>query len=224
MIAEQVSKNKNTITIVAFILVCIALNIEKIAFIAHFSLSEFIRDYVHLFPLLFVAVVFLQKKSNRLEINDAELWEVKKNKTLQINNTKSMLRYAMVAIVGFVFLFSNIYSSRQGISGYNKTILFSLALMIAITLIYNYLKSGFLAGYCSKGILYGYPSKIMLIIWDDLADFELHDRYKTITIYSKPHLSLKQITLKNDEHYEIIKNLVSQNLTYENVTKLLTED
>ena len=32
MIAEQVTKNKNTITIVAFVLVCIGLNLENIAF------------------------------------------------------------------------------------------------------------------------------------------------------------------------------------------------
>ena len=130
----------------------------------------------------------------------------------------------MVASVGFIFLLSNIYNSNQGISGYNKTILFSLALMIAITLIYNYLKAGFLVGYCSKGVLYGYPSKTMLIIWDDLADFELHEKAKTITIYCKPQLSLQKITLKNDEHYEVIKDLVTENLSYKNVTKLLTED
>jgi hypothetical protein len=224
MIAEQVTKNKNTITIVAFVLVCIVLNLENIASIAHFSLPEIIRHYAHFFPLIFVAVVFLQKKSHRIEINDDELWEVKRKKALQVNNTKSMLRYMMVVSVGFIFLLSNIYNSNQGISGYNRTILFSLALMIAITLIYNYLKTGFLVGYCSKGVLYGYPSKTMLIIWDDLADFELHDKSKTITVYCKSQLSLQKITLKNNEHYEAIKNLVTENLTYKNVTKLLTED
>ena len=224
MITEQVTKNKNTITIVAFILVCIILNLESIAAIIHFSLPEIIRNYAHFFPLIFVAVVFLQKKSTRIEINDNELWEVKKKKTLQVNNTKSILRYTMVASVGFIFLLSNTYNSKHGISGYNKTILFSLALMIVITLIYNYLKSGFLVGYCSKGILYGYPSKIMLIIWDDLSDFELHDKSKTISVYCKENLSLQKITLKNDEHYDAIKNLVKENLTYKNVAKLLTGD
>jgi len=224
MIAEQVTKNKNTITIVAFVLVCIVLNLENITSIFHFSLPEIIRNYAHFFPLIFVAVVFLQKKSHQIEINDDKLWGVKKNKVLQLNNTKSILRYAMVASVGFIFLLSNIYNSNQGISAYNKTILFSLALMIAITLIYNYLKAGFLVGYCSKGVLYGYPSKIMLIIWDDLADFELHEKAKTITIYCKPQLSLQKIILKNDEYYELIKDLVTENLSYKNVTKLLTED
>jgi len=224
MIAEQVTKNKNAITIVAFVLVCIVLNLENIASIFHLPLPEIIRNYAHFFPLIFVAVVFLQKKSHRVEINDDELWEVKRKKALQINNTKSILRYAMVASVGFIFLLSNIYNSNQGVSGYNKTILFSLALMIAITLIYNYLKAGFLVGYCSKGVLYGYPSKIMLIIWDDLADFELHEKAKTITIYCKPQLSLQKIILKNDEYYELIKDLVTENLSYKNVTKLLTED
>ena len=134
MIAEQVTKNKNTITIVAFVLVCIVLNLENIASIFHISLPEFIRKYAHFFPLVFVAVVFLQKKSHQIEIYDDKSWEVKKNKALKINNTKSILRYIMVASVGFIFLLSNIYNSKQGISGYNKTILFSLALMIAITL------------------------------------------------------------------------------------------
>lgn len=224
MIAEQATKNKNTVTIVAFILVCIVLNLENIASIVHFSLPEIIRNYAHFFPLIFVAVVFLQKKSHQIEINDHKLWGVKRKKTLHINNTKSMLRYIMVASVGFIFLLSNIYSSKQGISGYNKTILFSLALMIAITLIYNYVKTGFLVGYCSKGVLYGYPSKTMLIIWDDLADFELHEKSKTISIYCKPQLTLQKITLKNEEHYEAIKTLVTENLTYKNVTKLLTGD
>ena len=224
MIAEQVTKNKNTITIVAFVLVCIGLNLENIASIFHLPLPEIIRNYAHFFPLLFVAVVFLQKKAHQIEINDDQLWKVKKKKALHINNTKSILRYAMVASIGFIFLLSNIYNSNQGISGYNKTILFSLALMIAITLIYHYLKAGFLVGYCSKGVLYGYPSKTMLIIWDDLADFELHDKSKTITIYCTPQISLQKITLKNDEHYEAIKNLVTKNLSYKNVTKLLTED
>ena len=224
MIAEQVTKNKNTITIVAFVLVCIVLNLENIASIFHLPLPEIIRNYAHFFPLIFVAVVFLQKKSHRVEINDDELWEVKKKKALQVNNTKSMLRYIMVVSVGFIFLLSNIYNSNQETSGYNKTILFSLALMIAITLIYNYLKAGFLVGYSSKGVLYGYPSKTMLIIWDDLADFELHEESKTITVYCKSQLSLQKIILKNDEHYEAIKNLVTENLTYKNVTKLLTED
>ena len=224
MIAEQVTKNKNTITIVAFILVCIVLNLENIASIFHLPLPEIIRNYAHFFPLLFVAVVFLQKKSHQIEINDDQLWTVKRKKVLQVNNTKSILRYAMVASIGFIFLLSNIYNSNQGISGYNKTILFSLALMIAITLIYHYLKAGFLVGYYSKGVLYGYPSKTMLIIWDDLADFELHDKSKTITIYCTPQISLQKITLKNDEHYEAIKNLVTKNLSYKNVTKLLTED
>mgnify|MGYP006100775343 CR=1 FL=1 len=224
MIAEQVTKNKNTITIVAFVLVCIVLNLENIASIFHLSLPEIIRNYAHFFPLIFVAVVFLQKKSHGIEINDDELWEVKRKEALHVNNTKSMLRYSMVASVGFVFLLSNIYSSKQGISGYNKTILFSLALMIAITLIYNYVKTGFLVGYCSKGILYGYSSKTMLIIWDDLADFELHEESKTISVYCKSQLSLQKITLNNHEHYEAIKDLVSENLTYKNVTKLLTGD
>jgi len=224
MIAEQVTKNKNTITIVAFVLVCIVLNLENIASIFHVSLPEFIREYAHFFPLVFVAVVFLQKKSHRIEICDDKSWEVKKNKALKINNTKSILRYIMVASVGFIFLLSNIYNSKQGISGYNKTILFSLALMIAITLIYNYLKTGFLVGYCSKGVLYGYPAKTMLIIWDDLADFELHEKSKTIVIYCKSQLSHKKIMLKNEEHFEAIKILVTENLTYKNVTKLLTED
>ena len=84
MIAEQVTKNKNTITIVAFVLVCIVLNLENIASIAHFSLPEIIRNYAYFFPLIFVAVVFLQKKSHRIEINDNELWEVKKKKALQV--------------------------------------------------------------------------------------------------------------------------------------------
>ena len=224
MITEQVIKNKNTITIIAFVLVCIFLNIENIASIVHFSLPEFIRNYAHFFPLLFVAVVFLQKKSPRLVINDAELWKVKKNKALQINNKKSILSYIMVASVGFIFLFSNMYSSKQGESGNNKTILFSLALMMAITIIYNYLKAGFLVGYCSKGLLYGYPTKTMLIIWDDLADFELDEQSKTIKVYCKDNLSLQKITLKNDKHYEVVKNLVTENLTYKNVTKLLTGD
>ena len=224
MITEQVTKNKNTITIIAFVLVCILLNVENISSIFHLSLPKIIRDYAHFFPLIFVVVVFLQKKSHQIEINDEQLWPVKRKKALNVNNTKSILRYAMVAGVGFIFLFSNIYNSNQGISGYNKTILFSLALMIAITLIYNYLKAGFLVGYCSKGVLYGYPSKIMLIIWDDLADFELHEKAKTITIYCKPQLSLQKITLKNDKHYDVIKDLVTENLSYKNVTKLLTED
>ena len=64
----------------------------------------------------------------------------------------------------------------------------------------------------------------MLIIWDDFADFELHEKSKTITIYCKSQLSLQKITLKNDEHFEAIKKLVTENLTYKNVTKLLTED
>ena len=224
MIAEQVTKNKNTITIVAFVIVCIVLNLESIASIVHFSLPEIIRNYAHFFPLIFVAVVFLQKKPHRIEINDDELWEVKKKKALQVNNTKSILRYLMVACVGFIFLLSNIYNSKQGISEYNKTILFFLALLIAITLIYNYFKAGFLVGYCSKGVLYGYPSKTMLIIWDDLSDFELHDKSKTISVYCKENLSLQKITLKNDEHYDAIKNLVEENLTYKNVAKLLTGD
>ena len=224
MITEQVSKNKNTITIVAFVLVCIALNLENIASTFDFELPEFIRKYAHFFPLIFVAVVFLQKKSHQIEINDDKFWEVKKNKALKMNNTKSILRYIMVAGVGFIFLVGNIYNSKQEISGYNKTILFSLALMIAITLIYNYLKTGFLVGYCSKGVLYGYPAKTMLIIWDDLADFELHDKSKTITVYCKSELPLQKIILKNEEHFEAIKKLVTENLTYKNVTKLLTED
>ena len=224
MITEQVSKNKNTITIVAFVLVCIVLNLENIASNFHFALPEFIRKYAHFFPLIFVAVVFLQKKSHQIEINDDKFWEVKKNKALKMNNTKSILRYLMVASVGFIFLVSNIYNSKQEISGYNKTILFSLALMIAITLIYNYLKSGFLVGYCSKGILYGYPAKIMLIIWDDFADFELNEKSKTITVYCKSELPLQKVMLKNDEHFEAIKKLITEKLTYKNVTKLLTEE
>ena len=224
MIAEQVTKNKNSITIVAFVLVCFLLNLENIASILHLSLPEIIRKYAHFFPLIFVAVVFLQKKSHQIEIDDDQLWVVKRKKALTVNNTKSILRYVMVAGVGFIFLLSNIYNSNQGISGYNKTILFCLALMIAITLIYNYLKAGFLVGYCSKGVLYGYPSKTMLIIWDDLADFELHEKTKTITIYCKPQKKKKKITIKNDEHYEVIKDLVTENLSYENVTKLLTEN
>lgn len=224
MITEQVTKNKNTITIVAFVLVCIVLNLENIASIFHVPLPEFIRKYAHFFPFVFVGVIFLQKKSHQIEIYDDKFWEVKKNKALKINNTKSILRYIMVASVGFIFLFSNLYNSKQVISGYNKTILFSLALMIVITLIYNYLKTGFLVGYCSKGVLYGYPAKTMLIIWDDLADFELHEKSKTITIYCKSQLSLQKITLKNEEHFEAIKKLATENLTYKNVTKLLTED
>ncbi len=223
MIAEQVTKNKNTVTIVAFVFVCIFLNIEHIASIAHFSLPEIIRNYAHFFPLIFVAVVFLQKKSPQIEIDDAELWEVKRKKALQVNNTKSILRYIMVAGVGFIFLLSNIYDSKQGFSGYNKTILFFLALMIAISLIYNYLKAGFLVGYCSKGVLYGYPSKIMLITWDYLADFEINEESKTIKVYCKHNLSLQKIMLKNDEHYDAIKNLVTENLTYKNVANLLQE-
>ena len=113
MIAEQVTKNKNTITIVAFILVCIVLNLENIASIFHLPLPEIIRNYAHFFPLLFVAVVFLQKKSHQIEINDDKLWEVKKNKALQINNTKSILRYAMVASIGFIFLRTSKYKGSR---------------------------------------------------------------------------------------------------------------
>ena len=84
MIAEQVTKNKNTITIVAFVLVCIGLNLENIASIFHLPLPEIIRNYAHFFPLLFVAVVFLQKKAHQIEINDDQLWEVKKKKAASI--------------------------------------------------------------------------------------------------------------------------------------------
>jgi len=224
MIVEQVAKNKNTVTIIAFILVCIVLNLENIAITFHFKLPETIRNYGHFFPLLFVAVVFLQKKSHRIEIQDEELWGVKKKEALHIDNTKSILRYTMVAGVGFIFLFSNIYKSGQGISGYNKTILISLVVMMAITIIYNYFKPGFHVGYCSQGILYGYSSKIMLIIWEDLADFELDEHTKTISVYSKPKLTLQKITLHKETHFEALKKLVTEKLTYKNVTKLLTDD
>ena len=194
MIVEQVAKNKNTVTIIAFLLVCIVLNLENIASIFNFRLPMFIQEYGHFFPLLFVAVVFLQKKSHRVEIDDEELWVVKKKKALHVNNTKSILRYLIVAGIGFLFLFSNIYNSGQTISGNNRTILFSLVLMILITLLYNYFKTGFQVGYCSKGILYGYTSKTMLIIWEDMADFEVLEKTKTISVYCKPNLSLQKIT------------------------------
>jgi len=224
MIVEQVAKNKNTVTIIAFILVCIVLNLENLAIIFHFTIPIIIRDYGHFFPLLFVAVVFLQKKSHRLDINNEELWEVKRKKALHINNTKSILRYIMVAGVGFIFLFSNIYNSGQEISGNNRTILFALAFMIVISLIYNYFKKGFHVGFCNQGILYGYSSKVMLIIWEDLTDFEMDQNSKTITVYCNKKLSIQKITLKNQEHFNSLKTLVMEKLTYKNVTKLLTDD
>ena len=61
----------------------------------------------------------------------------------------------------------------------------------------------------------------MLIIWDDFADFELHEKSKTITVYCKSQLPLQKVMLKNDEHFEAIKKLVTEKLNLQECYKII---
>ena len=222
MIVEQVNNKKNTVTIIAFILVCVLLNLESIAALFHFSLPPFINTYAAYFPILFVVVIFTQKKNHTIDITNEKLWEAKKKKVLFINSTKIILRYSVIAGVALLFLFPNIYGVRSGFSSSNITILTTLVIAIVITLLYGYLKKGFQVGFCNEGILYGYSSKIMLITWEDIADFELKEN--TVVIYNKRKMPIQKIILHNKDSYTELKSLVIEKLEYKNVTKLLTDD
>lgn len=224
MKVEELNKNKNTITLVAFVLVCIVLNIESLAALFHFTVPQFIKTYGPYFPLLFVIVVFTQKKSHSIEVFDESLWEAKKKDALQANNTKMFVRYSIVVGIGVVFIIANMFESASGFSFQNGAILIGLLLGVIITFIYGYLKKGFHVGFCEKGILYGYTSKVMLINWEDISDFEINENKNTIIIYCKKKIALHKVILKNPEHFKSLKALVTEKLTYKNVTKLLTDD
>ena len=221
---EPINSRKNWVTIVAFIVIGIALNFSSFAELFGFEISYQVKKYLNFTPFIFIGFVLLQRKNTSIEITTPLLWKVPKKSNFFLNKRRVIYRYIIIGIAILSFFASNIYSSTGGFTSQNLNIIIPFFIAISVFLAYSYFRKNFQVGICDKGVVYGYPSKLMLIQWNSIKDFEINDDKQEAWIHLNNKLSISKIRLNKTDKYAEIKSLLIEHLEYKNVSKLLIDE